>query len=171
MKATGTLLSALLLSPMLALAQSGATQAQPAAAGMPPLAQPQSENGIRYLCGGVGETEREHMRRAAGEYDLSLTFAAQQGGAYLADVGVSIADSRGQPLLQINCDGPMLLVDLPRSGTYRLQAEAGGHTLSKTLRVRDKGRTAAVFAWPRDAVDEGMAGPERSAGLRAPRGR
>ncbi|MFZ5509421.1 MAG: hypothetical protein ACOZCP_05130 [Pseudomonadota bacterium] len=40
----------------------------------------------------------------------------------------------------------------------------------KTLRVRDKGRSAAVFARPRDAVGEDMADSERSAGLRAPGG-
>jgi hypothetical protein len=107
---------------------AGAAESRP----LPPAAPlavltPVTENDITYLCGGVGQEEAAHMKQAARDYDLMLTFAARDG-SYLADVNVDIADSGGKSMLKTVCDAPIMLVDLPRSGTYRLKAETGGHT-------------------------------------------
>ncbi|MET0962681.1 MAG: carboxypeptidase regulatory-like domain-containing protein [Noviherbaspirillum sp.] len=109
--------------------------------------QPKIENGIRYLCGGVGLDESEYMKSQARSHGLLMTFAATDG-SYLANVHVDIADSRGKPLLSVECDAPMLLVDLPRAGTYRILAQTGGASLARNASVKSSGGSRLVFVWP-----------------------
>ncbi|MGZ3157541.1 MAG: hypothetical protein ACXU7H_00520 [Burkholderiaceae bacterium] len=129
--------------------QSDIVQAQP---------QPQTENGITYLCGGIGEEQASFMKQSKGDYDLMLTFATRSG-EYIADVDVGIKDAKGKSVLQTNCGGPILLVNLPRSGVYRVQAQAENYSLRKTVTVKAKGPArAVVMTWPRDpAENEGVA--------------
>jgi hypothetical protein len=124
-----------------------------------PLPQEQTQNDVAYLCGGVGEEEASYMKQQAHNYDLALTFATRTG-AYLADVDVNIRNAKGDDVLQANCDGPMLLVNLPKSGTYRIRAETSGYSLNRTAKVtagRNKAQHAARVAmvWPNDAGGTG----------------
>lgn len=127
--------------------------------------QPQTENGITYLCGGVGEEQASYMKQQKGDYDLMLTFASRNG-EYLADVDVAIKDAKGKSVLNTTCGGPMLLVSLPRSGTYRIQAQAEDYSLRKTVKVKAKGQTnSVVMHWPIES-DESVAstGSDQGAG-------
>jgi hypothetical protein len=118
--------------------------------------EPVRENGITFLCGGIGLDESDRMKREARNYDLALTFAARDG-SYLADINVDIADARGQSLLKTSCGAPMLLVDLPKSGNYRISAETGGHTVTRTLQVRDTQPGKAVtMIWPSQGPEKPM---------------
>jgi len=122
--------------------------------------RPVMRNDITYLCGGVGEEESAYMKSEASSYDLMLTFAAR-GGAYLADVGIEIADAGGKRLLQARCDSPMMLVDLPRAGSYRIRADANGHVISRSVKVNAGRKTGqhlatAVLTWPRQAAEKGL---------------
>lgn len=128
-------------------------------AAAPPVAElkPVVQGDVTYLCGGIGEQEIAFMKREAKDYDLMLTFAARNG-AYLADVDVNIADTKGNSVLQANCDAPIMLVDLPRSGNYRVQAEAEGYTRNRVVRVTNAkkggpGVTVASMVWPRQVLD------------------
>ena len=113
--------------------------------------QPQTENGITYVCGGVGEEQASYMKQAKGDYDLMLTFATRTG-EYLADVDVAIKDAKGKPVLNTKCGAPILLVNLPRSGVYRVQAQAEDYSLRKTVKVKAKGHTnSVVMSWPRES--------------------
>lgn len=127
--------------------------------------QERTENGVKYVCGGIGSDEVASMKDAASDYDLMMTFAASTG-AFLADVDVEIADARGRPVLNVTCDGPIMLVDLPRDGRYRVQAEAEGRTLTRSAQVRERGNVQRIrMAWPVQTVDMGLspsAGPEPS---------
>lgn len=119
--------------------------------------QPQTQNDVTYLCGGVGQEEASYMKKEARAYDMMLTFATRDGD-YLADVNVDIRDAKGKPVLQASCDSPMLLVDLPRSGTYRIHADAAGYTLDRTARVQVKQRKGArvasvVLVWPQRVAE------------------
>lgn len=115
--------------------------------------QPQTENGITYVCGGVGEEQASYMKQSKKDYDLMLTFATRNGD-YLADVNVGIKDAKGQPVLDTTCGGPIMLINLPRSGTYRVDAKAEDYALHKTVKVRAKGHTnSVVMAWPRDPAE------------------
>nr|WP_314629486.1 carboxypeptidase regulatory-like domain-containing protein [uncultured Noviherbaspirillum sp.] len=109
--------------------------------------EPRTENGLRYLCGGVGLDESEYMKSQARSHGLLMTFATTDG-SYLAKVHVDIADSRGKPLMSVDCDAPMLLVDLPRGNRYRILAQTAGASLSRTASVKAGGGNRVVFVWP-----------------------
>jgi hypothetical protein len=120
-----------------------------AAQGQTPEApvQPQTERGVQYLCGGVGQDESEYMKTQARSHGLLMTFATTDG-SYLAKVHVDIADNRGKPLMSVDCDAPMLLVDLPRGDRYRILAQTGGASLSRSASVKAGGGSRVVFVWP-----------------------
>jgi hypothetical protein len=113
--------------------------------------EPKQANGASYICGGVGKEEATYLKKEAAKHDLALTFAAKDG-EYLADVNVAISDAKGNPVLQTRCDGPMMLVDLPRGGTYRVHAETAGYALDRTVKVsKNRGGhkvASAVLTWP-----------------------
>lgn len=115
------------------------------------LPQPQTRGEVAWLCGGIGQSEAEYMNRRARDYDLKLTFAGADG-AYLADVNVEIRDQQGNAVLQTRCEGPIMLVDLPRNGTYRVQAETQGFEQTRNVRVNKARAQAVVVAWPRSEV-------------------
>lgn len=121
--------------------------------------KPVTQDDVTYLCGGVGEEESTYMKQEARGYDLMLTFATRSG-AYLADVDVDIKDAKGESVLQLACDSPILLVDLPRGGTYKVRAETAGYTLNKTVRVAGGKRQAqkvasTVLSWPQQVAEAG----------------
>jgi len=127
------------------------TELRPAAP-MQARLQPQTQGDVTYMCGGVGKEEAAYMKKQEPNYDMMLTFAARNG-EYLADVNVDIKDAKGNSVLQTNCDSPMMLLDLPKSGTYHVHADAAGHIQNQTVRVRGregKNPTVAsvVMSWP-----------------------
>ena len=122
-----------------------------------------TENGVTYLCGGVGKDEAAYMKKSAREHDLMLTFATRRGD-YLADVNVTIENARGEPILQTTCDAPIMLVDMPASGTYRIHAEAGGYRQDRTARINTNRRSVAAFTltWPQSLAGTGAPSPDVS---------
>lgn len=119
--------------------------------------KPQIQGDVTYLCGGIGAEEASYMKSEARGYDLMLTFAAQDG-SYLADVNVDIRDAQGEPILQTKCDSPLLLVELPKSGAYRIRAETAGYVLNQTVQVAAKTKrgarlAAVVLTWPQQVAE------------------
>lgn len=111
--------------------------------------QRRDEGGYSYKCGGVGATEAASMKREAGHYQLMLTFA-ERSGAYLADVHVHVADPRAQSVLDTTCDGPIMLLNFPRAGSYHISAEAQGQRRDTVVTVgRAHGRSLALL-WPHE---------------------
>lgn len=149
--------SSKLLLIMLGFASSAAfsQSTQPSATGDAPAPdtvsgiEVKTENGFTYACGGVGESEEADMKSRAGDYDMMLTFATRKG-EYLADVNVEIENAKGGAHLQAMCGGPIMLVNVPQSGTFRIHAETGGYTLNKTARVNTRRNRpdALVMHWP-----------------------
>lgn len=125
--------------------------------------QSKTQNDVTYMCGGIGSDESNYMKKtAARDFDLMLTFAAQSGN-YVADVDVTIRDARGNQILAIKCDGPILLVDFPRAGTYRIHADVAGHAINKSVQIMPASRTRAmVFSWPRDIAGVEVGGERMS---------
>lgn len=122
-----------------------------------PLPKPQVQGDVTYLCGGVGAEEASYMKSEARGYDMMLTFASQNG-SYLANVNVDLRDAKGQPVLQAKCDAPIMLIDVPKSGTYRIRADAAGYTLNRTAKVTAKERknarlAAVVLTWPQQVAE------------------
>lgn len=112
-----------------------------------PLPAAQTQGGIKYVNGGVGEDEAAAMKAEAPHYPLSIIFSAGKDGEYLANVKLSIRDAAGKELLS-TAAGPITLVQLP-AGTYALSAERNGALLKRTVHVSAKGDTRIVFHWPK----------------------
>jgi hypothetical protein len=113
----------------------------------PVVLEPQRAGAVSYVCGGVGEGEQQAIKAQAGKYDLMLTFAVSHG-AYLADVDVEIKDAKGAVVLSARCDGPIMLVDLPGAGTWRVAAHANGLSRQKTIRAGTGRLVRATLIWP-----------------------
>ena len=62
--------------------------------------QPQTQNGIAFVSGGISIEERQAMQEMEGSYNLRLLFVAEAGGEYLWGVKVELMDSEGKTLLK-----------------------------------------------------------------------
>jgi len=125
----------------LALAQSADT---------PINLEPHKAGAASYVCGGVGFDEQQAIKSDARKHDLMLTFA-ETTGAYLADVDVQIANTKGGVVLSAKCDGPIMLVDLPGSGSWRVTAQVNGQTRQRTISAGSRRPAQAVLTWPAGA--------------------
>lgn len=130
---TRTHLQASLFSASLVLASASF-----AAEGNATLAPKLAPTGIAYVSGGVGDAQQQAMKDAMKDYNLRLTFARQQTGAYLANVKVTI-DQMGQgkagtQMLEATSAGPMLFVRLP-TGNYVVRAEFDGQVQTRTVNI------------------------------------
>ena len=90
-------------------------------------------NGVKYLTGGVGLSERTHMEQMAKKYDLKLVFA-DPAGAYLANVQVDIQNGNGASLIQRDSNGPWFYAELP-AGQYTIIATHNGKTETRKVVV------------------------------------
>jgi hypothetical protein len=117
----------------------GAQVASPA-----PLMQ-RDYQGVPYITGGIGETERQAIVASAREYNLQLRFA-ERGGAYLADVAVNVTGPGGQSVLNVRANGPYVLANLP-AGTYQVSAEAKGQEQTRSVTIPATGQRSMTFYW------------------------
>ncbi|KJK06273.1 MULTISPECIES: hypothetical protein [Pseudomonas] len=86
--------------------------------------QPQQQNGISYVTGGIGQDESRAIQQVQG-YNLQLTFSSGSQNKYVPDVDLMIQGVQGQILLRLNQVGPMVQVKLP-PGKYNLIASRNG---------------------------------------------
>lgn len=100
---------------------------------------------MSYVSGGTGEDEREALLARAADFDVKLVFA-ERGGAYLADVKLSISGQDGQPVLETVAAGPVFLARLP-SGNYELKATYEGVTQVLRFSLSAHGRYENVLRW------------------------
>lgn len=110
------------------------------------------QNGITYVNGGVGEEEQAAMKAQRADYNLLLTFATKQSGAYRSDVQLDISDAKGANLVTAANTGPMFFAKLP-PGTYRISAAAEGKTFKRTVKVGNAPKEI-VLHWENDNPDD-----------------
>ncbi|WP_075794375.1 hypothetical protein [Massilia putida] len=113
---------------------------------------PHQQNGIAYINGGIGEEEQGAMKAQRADYNLLLTFATQQSGAYRSDVQLDIMDAKGTNLLSLANTGPMFFAKLP-PGTYRISAAAEGKTFKRTVKVGNAPKEL-VLHWENDKPED-----------------
>ena len=66
---------------------------------------PRQQNGITYINGGVGQEEQAAMQALRADYNLQLTFATKQSGAYRSDVQLDIMISNRPSIADgFHCD-------------------------------------------------------------------
>jgi hypothetical protein len=115
-------------------------------------AQPQQQNGVSYISGGVGQDEQNAMRALRADYNLRLTFATRQSGAYRSDVQLDILDAKGNSVLSAANTGPMVFAKLP-AGTYRISASAEGKTFKRSVKVGNAPKEMTLH-WENDSPDD-----------------
>lgn len=106
----------------------------------------QSNAGIRYASGGVGETEDNAFRKAASDYSLNLLFTTEQG-RYMAGVKTVVKKKNGTEILSTVSDGPWLLAELP-PGAYTVEASAEGKSFTRKVDVKKGKPTKVILRWP-----------------------
>jgi hypothetical protein len=101
---------------------------------------------VEAACTGIGQT-RLDPRWAA--YPIRLEFSNAQN-VYLVDATVTVATAAGTPVLTARCDGPWLLLKLPK-GQYVARAQLN-HSDAKPRSARfsppAKGQTRVVLQFP-----------------------
>ena len=113
---------------------------------------PQQQNGITYINGGVGQEEQTALKSQRADYNLLLTFATKQSGAYRSDVQLDITDAKGTNVLSVANTGPMFYARLP-AGTYRISAAAEGKTFKRTVKVGGAPKDITLH-WENDSPDD-----------------
>jgi hypothetical protein len=109
--------------------------------------QPQMQNGVTYVSGGIGIDGVDAIKAVAGSYNLHLLFASNGSGQYYAEVKVTIADRAGNPLITAVSDGPYFYARL-KPGQYSVTADADGQPKTVTVTVPASGAAQQTFNWP-----------------------
>jgi hypothetical protein len=118
----------------------------------PAQPQQQQQNGINYISGGVGLDEQNAMHALRADYNLRLTFATKQTGAYRSDVQLDIADTKGNTVLSVANSGPMVFAKLP-AGVYRISASAEGKTFKRSVKIGNAPKEMTLH-WENDSPDD-----------------
>jgi hypothetical protein len=139
MKTSKFVLASLLL---MGFARSGV-----ALADQTPMPHPVTQDGIRFIAGGVGDREMKAMHAVAKQYNLRVTFAMKNSGEYLANVNVSIDDASGRTLVKASSVGPDFFAALP-SGHYQVVADRNGVDQVRSIYVDAHHVNQFVLYWP-----------------------
>ncbi|MDR0210735.1 MAG: carboxypeptidase regulatory-like domain-containing protein [Pseudomonas putida] len=107
--------------------------------------QPQEQNGVRYLQGGIGQDEANALRRTTG-YDLHVTLSVGADDKFQSGAAVDIQNAQGQPVLALQDVGPLLFVQLP-PGQYRVTGNADGQTVQQQVTVSGKSPANVSLHW------------------------
>lgn len=107
---------------------------------------PQTDQGVRYVSGGIGIEERGWLAAHGHEFNIHATFAVAQGGSFVADVGVVIKDAQGKTLLTTTANGPKFMAEL-KPGRYTLVATHDGQSLSRQFTVGAQGAQQLGFGF------------------------
>nr|WP_248794963.1 carboxypeptidase regulatory-like domain-containing protein [Pseudomonas sp. MWU13-2105] len=86
---------------------------------------PQTQNGVSYLTGGIGEDETQALLHTSG-YNLHIVLSAGPKGEYVPDVDITIHKAGGESVLSLSQVGPLVYVKLP-AGKYEVVSRRDGH--------------------------------------------
>ncbi|MES3707158.1 carboxypeptidase regulatory-like domain-containing protein [Pseudomonas putida] len=107
--------------------------------------QPQEQNGVRYLQGGIGQDEANALRKTTG-YDLHVELSTGPEGKFQSGATVDIQNAQGQPVLSVTDAGPLLYVQLP-PGKYKVTGNAQGETVQQPVTVNGKAPATVNLNW------------------------
>lgn len=107
-----------------------------------------TQNGVAFENGGVSVESADEIKAHAAKFPVMLVFAWNEGN-YLADVNIQVQNQKGDPVLSLDQQGPIVLLDLPK-GSYSVKVERNGKSQKRMIRVGSGTRTKVVFHWPRD---------------------
>jgi len=130
------------------------------------LIEGKTNDGRRYVAGGIGTEEVDTLHQQAPSFSLQLITAARTG-AYLAGTQVRIVGPGNNVVLDTTIDGPWLLVDLP-GGNYTVRATHSGHTVEQRLAIAPGKPQRVVLTFDAPVDREGQALPPDTARSRMP---
>ncbi|KPM59250.1 carboxypeptidase regulatory-like domain-containing protein [Pseudomonas monteilii] len=107
--------------------------------------QPQEQNGVRFLQGGIGQDEANALRKTPG-YDLHVELSKGPEDKFQSGANVDIQNAQGQPVLSVMDAGPLLYVQLP-PGKYKVTGNAQGQTVQQMVTVNGKAPTTVSLNW------------------------
>ena len=102
------------------------------------LSEGRGTGGEPYATGGVSEGERDGLLRRRPEFNVWVTTAARQSGAYLADVRINVLDAANRQVISTTLDGPLMLMRLA-PGQYTIEATVDGQRQRHALAVGAQG--------------------------------
>jgi hypothetical protein len=103
------------------------------------------ETAARFSCGGVGQGEQDRFKQDAASHHALVTFSTPTG-AYIAGVDVKVTGRDGQVVLSGRCEGPLMLLDVPRAGSYRIDVAHAGKQQHQDVQLGGKSaRLSFVF--------------------------
>ena len=136
----------LVVAMILALSSVSGFAAEPPKDYCCSMQQKQTDSGIPYISGGIGEDERTALNAAAADYNLKLVFADKGGGHLLSDIKVSITGAKGASVLEAVSDGPWFFAKLP-PGAYKVSATAGDQNQTHSVSVGKKRQSRVAFSF------------------------
>lgn len=92
----------------------------------------QTENGISYITGGVGDEELAALNAQEKNYNARLLLKATKG-EFMGDVALRILDKKSNVLLSVEGVGPYFFTNLP-AGSYTVEAKTSKGT-SKNVKI------------------------------------
>lgn len=96
-------------------------------------AKPADNGKVQYVSGGIAVSGMRAIDSEENLYNLKMLFVSK--GEYMADVGVTIVDSKGTNILDATAQGPVLLVKM-LPGDYTVSAKtSAGSTLVRHVVV------------------------------------
>ncbi|OLF56586.1 hypothetical protein [Pseudomonas chlororaphis] len=107
--------------------------------------EPQQQNGIAYVAGGIGLDESRSLLQTKG-YNLHITFSAGPENQYTADVDLVIQNPQGHQVLALDQVGPIVFVQLP-AGRYQVAATRNGTTERGTVDMKVAGIRDLNLHW------------------------
>ena len=111
--------------------------------------EPQQQNGITYLSGGIGLDESRAILQAKG-YNLHLTFSVGPANEYIPDVDVAIQNAQGRSVLMLSQVGPIVYVQLP-PGKYLVVTTRGGQEKRSDAEIKGGAVRDLQFHWSDEA--------------------
>ena len=108
--------------------------------------QPQQQGNVTFVSGGAGDEDRAALKQMENQFNLRLLFAVRGSGEYLANVNVTLADSKGNAVLDTISDGPIFYAHVP-PGRYKLTVSNQGQSQSANVSISPTGATRQDFYW------------------------
>lgn len=109
--------------------------------------QPQTtDDGIKYVIGGVGNESQAQMKQHADEYSLHVMTVS--GKAYVSGADVMITDEDGDKVLDTPVDGAMLYVAL-EPGSYTVKGLLNDAKASQKVTIGDDASETVRLNFPK----------------------
>jgi len=112
----------------------------------PVLAVVETEGGISYITGGVGDEELAAIKEQEANFNTRLLIRAKNG-EYMGGVDVRFFDSNNVEILHVENSGPYLYANLPL-GVYNVELKSVKNELRKAkIKVLAKPRDKAYITF------------------------